>query len=148
MNFNFRLLFVCLLLSITACSKPATTARPATQDSPSQSTAETANNDSEISLELALAQIKSGQAILVDVREQNEWDEKHFADAVSIPLSKLTEDISVAKDLDKSKRVYTHCRAGRRAGKMSALLKENGFDVVPLKYSFEEIAESGFELSK
>jgi len=144
LNLTVRLLFSCLLLTIIACSEPTTSPSPTAQTPGSESTLATESAAPEFSLQLALAQVKSGEAILVDVREQDEWDEKHFVSAVHIPVSTLQQDISAVKDLDKSKRLYTHCRAGGRATKMANMLKENGFNVVPLKFSFEELVENGF----
>jgi rhodanese-related sulfurtransferase len=95
--------------------------------------------------------IKDGKAVLVDVREQKEWDEGHIAGAVLMPKSKLDvekEAAELAKKLDKNKIVYTHCRAGRRALACGEILKKQGFDVRPLKPGYEELLKAGFEKAK
>jgi phage shock protein E len=95
--------------------------------------------------------LKDGKAVLVDVREQKEWDEGHIAGAVFMPKSKLDvekEAAELAKKLDKNKIVYTHCRAGRRALACGEILKKQGFDVRALKPGYEELIKAGFEKAK
>jgi len=95
--------------------------------------------------------LKDGKAVLVDVREQKEWDDGHIAGALFMPKSKLDvekEAAELAKKLDKNKIVYTHCRAGRRALACGEILKKQGFDVRPLKSGYEELLKAGFEKAK
>jgi len=95
--------------------------------------------------------LKDGKAVLVDVREQKEWDDGHIAGAVFMPKSKLDvekEAAELAKKLDKTKIVYTHCRAGRRALACGEILKKQGFDVRPLKAGYEDLVKAGFEKAK
>jgi phage shock protein E len=92
--------------------------------------------------------VKSGKAVIVDVREQDEWDAGHLKGAILMPQSKLKDEAlaaELAKKLDKSKVVYTHCRAGRRALACGEILKKQGFDVRPLKAGFDELVKEGFE---
>ena len=95
--------------------------------------------------------LKEGKAVLVDVREQNEWDAGHIAGAVLMPKSKLDvekEAAELAKKLDKNKIVYTHCKAGRRALACGEILRKQGFDVRPLKPGYDELLKAGFEKAK
>lgn len=92
--------------------------------------------------------IQSGQAILVDVRELNEWQAGHLKDARLIPMSKLQDPAQrgeLLKNLPKDKIIYTHCRAGGRALTCGEILKELGYDVRPLKAGFEALVQAGFE---
>ena len=78
--------------------------------------------------------VKAGKAVIVDVREQEEWDAGHLKGAILMPQSKLkveAEAAELAKKLDKSKVIYTHCGAGRRALVCGEILKKQGFDVRP-----------------
>ena len=103
------------------------------------------------SLDTVKENLKSGKAVIVDVREQEEWDAGHLKGAVLMPQSKLkveAEAAELAKKLDKSKVVYTHCRAGRRALVCGEILKKQGFDVRPLKAGFDELVGAGFEKSQ
>ena len=100
------------------------------------------------SLDTVKANVKEGKAIVVDVREQDEWDAGHLKGAILIPRSKLQEGAEAAelvKKLDKSKIVYTHCRAGGRALVCGEMLKKQGFDVRPLKAGYADLIGAGFE---
>ena len=85
-------------------------------------------------------------AVLVDVREADEWREGHVKGATFLPLSELKEANAeaVAKKLPKDKIIYTHCRAGRRSLAAAELLEKLGYEVRPLKPGFEDILKAGF----
>lgn len=53
------------------------------------------------------------QAVIVDVREENEWQEAHIPGAVLMPLS--TFDPAQIPD-PNGKHLVFHCRSGRRCG--------------------------------
>lgn len=92
--------------------------------------------------------IATGKAVIVDVREQDEWDAGHLKGAVLIPKSKLDVEAdrpTLLKELDKEKIIYTHCRAGRRALFCGEILKKQGYDVRPLREGYEELVKLGFE---
>lgn len=100
------------------------------------------------SLDTVKENVKAGKAVILDVREQNEWDEAHLKGAIHIPKSKLDDPAQVAellKKVPKDKVVYTHCRAGRRALACGEILKKQGYDVRPLKAGTSELLEAGFE---
>jgi phage shock protein E len=100
------------------------------------------------SLDTVKANVKEGKAVIVDVREQDEWDAGHLKEAILIPRSKLQDGAEAAelvKKLDKSKIVYTHCRAGGRALACGEMLKKQGFDVRPLKAGYADLIGAGFE---
>jgi phage shock protein E len=100
------------------------------------------------SLDKVKENIKSGKAVIVDVREQNEWDAGHLKGAVLVPQSKLRVEGQLAdllKTVPKDKIVYTHCRAGGRALNCADILKKQGYDVRPLKPGFEDLVKAGFE---
>lgn len=102
-------------------------------------------------LETVKKNIKEGKAVLVDVREQDEWDKGHIAGAILLPKSKLDvekEAAALMTKLDKSKIVYTHCMRGRRALACGEVLKKQGFDVRPLKPGYDELLKAGFEKAK
>lgn len=55
----------------------------------------------------------AGQAVIVDVRETNEWEEAHIPGAILLPLS--TFDPAQIPD-PHGKHLVFHCRSGRRCG--------------------------------
>jgi rhodanese-related sulfurtransferase len=96
-------------------------------------------------LDQVKAAVESGKAVLVDVREQGEWDLGHLKDARLVPLSALSKEGAVVPaDLPKDKPVYLHCRSGARCLKAAEILKPLGYDVRPLKAGFGELVKSGF----
>ena len=100
------------------------------------------------SLDTVKENLKAGKAVLIDVREQKEWDEGHLKATRLIPQSKLKMETGLAellKSLPKDKVIYTHCRAGGRALACGEILKKHGFDVRPLKAGYKELTEAGFE---
>jgi len=100
------------------------------------------------SLDAVKDNVKAGKALIVDVREQNEWDAGHLKGAVLIPQSKLKVESQLAdllKGLPKDKTIYTHCRAGGRALTCGDILKKRGYDVRPLKSGYDDLLQAGFE---
>lgn len=91
-------------------------------------------------LEDVKREISLGEAILIDVREQEEWDTRHLDGAVFVPLSELDMD-EIPMDLPDDKRLYLYCRRGARAQRAAGILGEHYKDVQPLLYSFEELCE-------
>jgi rhodanese-related sulfurtransferase len=100
------------------------------------------------SLETVKENLKSGKAVILDVREKDEWDAGHLKAARLTPLSKLKTQPGLdelLKTLPRDKVIYTHCRRGVRALACGEILKKNGFDVRPLKAGYEELTKAGFE---
>lgn len=62
--------------------------------------------------------------ILVDVRDQHEWDAGHIQGAWLIPLSKLDKRLN---ELDQSREIVVYCRSGKRSDKAARILLDSGF---------------------
>ncbi|QDT30711.1 rhodanese-like domain-containing protein [Gimesia panareensis] len=95
--------------------------------------------------------LENKKAVLVDVRETDEWDEGHISGAKSLPLSVLSNGISpktLTMKLSKKHIIYTHCAAGFRSCKAADVLLKHGYDVRPLKPGYDELVESGFKKAK
>ena len=66
-------------------------------------------------------------AVLLDVREDDEWAAGHAPHAIHIPLGELAERIGeVPQDGD----VYVVCRMGGRSARATAHLNQSGWDAV------------------
>jgi len=92
--------------------------------------------------------LAEGKAVLLDVREKDEWDAGHLKDSKLLPLSTLkggakAED--VVKVAPKDKIVYCHCGSGVRCLKAADELKKLGYDVRPLKPGYKDLLKAGFE---
>lgn len=98
-------------------------------------------------LELVAKRVDAKSAILIDVREQKEWDDGHLKSAKLVPLSKLNELPEGTKSIDglsKDKIIYCHCRSGGRVLRAAPILKEMGYDIRPLKAGYVDLVEAGF----
>ena len=69
------------------------------------------------------------KAVIVDVREDSEWNEQHIPGAIHIPLGQLNERLSELKQY-KDSPVITQCRSGGRSAKALDVLKLAGFSKV------------------
>ncbi|MFM8414632.1 MAG: rhodanese-like domain-containing protein [Planctomycetota bacterium] len=91
--------------------------------------------------------VASGQAVLVDVREPDEWAAGHVAGARLLPLSTLEAGVDparLAQVLPKDKIIYCHCLAGGRCLEAAAILAPLGYDVRPLKPGYPQLIQAGF----
>ena len=98
------------------------------------------------SLEVVKQRVEAKEAILVDVREQEEWDAGHLKAATFLPLSKV-KDGSAAADLEKlpkDKPIYLHCKAGGRVLMCAEMLNGKGWDIRPLRTGFDGLVKAGF----
>ena len=94
-------------------------------------------------LAAVLRDVEAGVAQLVDVRENDEWDAGHLKLAKLVPLSTLGGALPPA--IAPGRRVYVHCKAGVRAAKAAAALKQMGCaDVVPLAEGYGALLGAGF----
>ena len=103
------------------------------------------------SLDTVKAGLAKKEAVLVDVREQKEWDDGHLDGALFVPLSWLKggakDDAFAAKVSEKLPQktvLYLHCRSGQRVLVATGILRKFGYDVRPLKQGFEELRDAGF----
>ncbi|WP_342527361.1 metalloregulator ArsR/SmtB family transcription factor [Chryseomicrobium sp. FSL W7-1435] len=60
-----------------------------------------------VELESMLQELQDGEAILIDVRPEEEYDTQHILGAVSIPLHELENRIS---SLPQDKKIIAYCR--------------------------------------
>ena len=70
-------------------------------------------------------------AVLVDVREQNEWDAGHAPNAVHLPMADVPGSLDLLPDTDEG-TVVVVCRSGGRSSRVVAWLVQQGFDVANL----------------
>ena len=99
------------------------------------------------SLDQVKKALADDKAVLIDVREVDEWKEGHLKDATNLPLSELSKALKsgeVAKKYPKTKIVYTHCAAGGRCLNAAEDLKKAGYDVRPLSQGYDELLRNGF----
>jgi rhodanese-related sulfurtransferase len=71
-------------------------------------------------------------AVILDVREQDEWDAGHAPSALHIPLGDLPSRLGELPDTDAGTLAIT-CRGGGRSSRAVAWLTQQGFDVANLE---------------
>jgi len=71
------------------------------------------------------ADLQGRGAVLVDVREDDEWSEGHAPDAIHVPLARVGE----AASRFAGQEVLTLCRSGARSGRAAKTLAAAGVDV-------------------
>jgi len=77
----------------------------------------------------AAAQFSEKKAVIVDVREDQEWQESHIPGAIHIPLGQLQSRLSELSAY-KNSPIITQCRSGGRSAKAADQLKTAGFSNV------------------
>jgi sulfur-carrier protein adenylyltransferase/sulfurtransferase len=99
---------------------------------------------SEIDATQARDRIESGEPVVVDVREQDEWDEGHVPGAVHVPRGHLESRIERLAP-DASRPIVVYCSAGNRSAFAAKTLADLGYeDVVSLAGGFTDWKRNGF----
>lgn len=69
------------------------------------------------------------KAVIVDVRENDEWNAGHIMGAVHIPLGEIQNRITELAKY-QNQPVITQCRSGKRSAQAAELLAKAGFNNV------------------
>ena len=105
---------------------------------------QTRSEISEIDATHARERIESGEPVVVDVREQDEWDEGHIPGAVHVPRGHLESRIERLAP-DAARPVVVYCSQGNRSVFAAKTLEELGYeDVVSLAGGFTDWKRNGF----
>jgi adenylyltransferase/sulfurtransferase len=99
---------------------------------------------SEVDARRARELVDSGDPVILDVREQDEWDEGHIPGALHIPRGHLESRIERTAP-DSARQVLVYCSAGNRSAFAAKTLEELGYeDVVSLAGGFTDWKRNGF----
>lgn len=77
----------------------------------------------------AYSMVQKDQAVIIDVREEDEVKSGMIKDAKWFPLSKVLNDKAWKEDFIKvagDKKIFLHCRSGKRSERVMNILKDNG----------------------
>ena len=80
--------------------------------------------------------------IILDVREQDEYDEKHIPGAILFPVGMIDEETAVGVIPEKDTMVLVYCRSGNRSKIAASKLAELGYTQV---YEFGGINDWPYE---
>lgn len=80
-------------------------------------------------------------ALLLDVREPDEWEAGHAPAAVHVPMKEVQDRQG---ELPKDRRIVAVCRAGGRSAAVTGALNSWGFDAVNLAGGMQAWGATGF----
>ncbi|MFI1865791.1 rhodanese-like domain-containing protein [Streptomyces jumonjinensis] len=86
--------------------------------------------------------LQEGSAVLLDVREQDEWQAGHAPGARHLPLSRLTAG-AAAPGTPTGRRLVLICRSGHRSRQAARLLRARGADAVDVTGGMTAWARKG-----
>lgn len=107
--------------------------------------ADNGNTYQQISQEEAKEMMGSQELIILDVREQSEYDSGHIPGAVLLPVGSIDQDTAAAVIPDKDSTVLVYCRSGNRSKTASSAMAELGYTAV---YEFGGINTWPYEIVK
>jgi len=83
-------------------------------------------NITEISPQDADSKSQAGEAVIIDVRDKDEWDEEHIPDAIH--LSRGTIELEIEEKVsDPNAVIICHCGGGGRSALAAESLQKMGF---------------------
>lgn len=128
MKKSLRLLpvLILMLMLLAACGSSAAPAAGANVAAPAAQV-DLAGLPVEISVDEAYALSGNPDVFMLDVREQEEYDEKHIPDINLLPMSTIQNRLD---EIPTDKTVVVTCRSGNRSGQVTEFLRANGFDNV------------------
>ena len=81
----------------------------------------------QITQEEAKEMMDTQNVVILDVREQNEYDGGHIPGAVLLPVGTIDETAAAEVIPDKDSTVLVYCRSGNRSKTASSKLAELGY---------------------
>ena len=81
----------------------------------------------QITQEAAKEMMDTQEVIVLDVREQSEYDSGHIPGAVLLPVGSIDEETAAAVIPEKDSTVLVYCRSGNRSKTTSSTLAGLGY---------------------
>ena len=114
---RLTLLLAIVVLALAGCGGDAA---PQDAAEPSAETTQFAS-----AAERAVRAVADEDAVLLDVRTDEEFAAGHAPGAVHLPLARI--EAGERPDVAKDRAIYVYCRTGRRAAVALEILREDGF---------------------
>ena len=104
--------------------------KPAPVQKPLQPIAPEPDPDELVVPEMSPAQVQQALSdvkppLLLDVREQYEWNQVHIMDARHVPMNRVPDQLA---DLPKDRPIVVFCAHGSRSFGVAHFLREQGYD--------------------
>jgi rhodanese-related sulfurtransferase len=71
-------------------------------------------------------------AVLLDVREPDEWTAGHIEGARHVPMFQVPQHVSLSEDLADDVPIVVVCKMGGRSAQVTAWLNQHGYDALNL----------------
>lgn len=124
---RITILFLASLLLLTGCSMININTNNETTE---KTISETERNNSmyeQIDQKTAKQMMDEQDVLILDVREQDEYDSGHIVDAVLLPVGTITEETAASVIPEKDTTVLVYCRSGNRSKIASKALADLGY---------------------
>ena len=103
------------------------------------------NSYQQIAQEAAKEMMDTQEVVILDVREQHEYDSGHISGAVLLPVGTIAEDTAAAVIDELDTVVLVYCRSGNRSKTASQALVDLGYTNV---YEFGGINSWPYDIEK
>ena len=130
MNMRIWITTLALVTAVTVAgcaapsATPTTAAAPVAQEAPAIDLASLPVN---LDVATAGALREDPNVLILDVREQSEWDAGHIPGAVHIPMNDVPARI---QEIPTDKTVIVQCRSGNRSSQVTEFLRKQGMNNV------------------
>ena len=104
---------------------------------------EVENTYQQISQEEAKTMMDTQEVVILDVREQDEFDAAHIPDAVLLPVGTISQETAASVIPSYDSVVLVYCRSGNRSKTASSALAELGYTNI---YEFGGISTWPYEV--
>lgn len=97
-----------------------------------------------MNIDNTIKEVKENQAIILDVRRDDEWAEGHIKGAMHYDIVRIENGEIPA--IPKDTIIYTHCRGGWRATRAVEALEKAGFTKVVCLGGYSDWKDAGGEV--
>jgi phage shock protein E len=117
-------LFALLLIFALAACGGAAPAAPAAE-APEASSVDLESLPQDVDINTVYEIQNDPNVFMLDVREQEEYDDRHIPGINLIPMSTIQDRLD---EIPKDQTVIVTCRTGNRSNQVTEFLRANGFD--------------------
>jgi rhodanese-related sulfurtransferase len=103
---------------------------------------ESSSAGNKLSINQVVQALNAENAVLVDVRDNKEFEKGHVVNAINIPHSKITENVSIL-DKHKDKQIILTDAVGQHTGNVGRQLKKAGFTIARMNGGMGEWRQQG-----